>query len=101
MAQVILTGIFGVFWTIFGLNAVLHFFPIPASSTEGAAFIYGGVRATGYIWPMMYASLVLTGAMLLSRRFVPLALILLALITFIVILYDLFLNPSGLVIGSM
>ena len=61
----------------------------------------GALRATGYILPIMYASQVLTGAMLLSRRFVPLALILLAPITLNIILYDLFLNPSGLVIGSM
>ena len=61
----------------------------------------GALRATGYILPIMYASQVLTGAMLLSRRFVPLALIVLAPITLNIILYDLFLNPSGLVIGSM
>jgi hypothetical protein len=59
------------------------------------------LRATGYILPMMYASQVLMGVMLLSGRFVPLALVVLAPITVNMILYDLFLNPSGLLIGSL
>ena len=41
----------------------------------------GVLRATGDVLPIMYASQVLTGVMLLSRRFVPLVLIVIAPIT--------------------
>jgi len=49
----------------------------------------------------MYASQVVMGVMLLSGRFVALALVVLAPITVNILLYDLFLNPSGLLIGTL
>ena len=100
MTKIILTGIFGLFWTIFGLNAFWNVFPKPSPSAPGAAFMEA-LQATGYILPMMYASQVLMGVMLLSGRFVPLALVVLAPITLNIFLFDLFLNPSGLLIGGL
>ena len=100
MTKIILTSIFGLFWTIFGLNAFLNVFPKPSPSAPGAAFMEA-LQATGYILPMMYASQVLMGVMLLSGRFVPLALVVLAPITLNIFLFDLFLNPSGLLIGGL
>ncbi|MGH1398007.1 MAG: hypothetical protein ACRBCT_02220 [Alphaproteobacteria bacterium] len=95
-----LTAIFGVFWLVFGLNNFLHFFSIPEPSAEGAAFMTA-LNNTGYAMPIVYAMQVAAGVIFLARRFVPLALLILAPIVANILLYDLFLNPSGLVIGSI
>lgn len=90
--------IFGLFWLIFGLNYFVHFFPVPAA-TDDAALLMQGLEASGYLMPLIYGVQILAGIMLLSNRFVPLGLLLLAPVTANILLYDLFLNPSGLVIG--
>lgn len=94
----IVTALLGLFWLIFGLNNFFHFFPIPAPSGAGADFIQALDKA-GYVLPLVYGTQVVAGAMLLARRFVPLTLLLLAPIVANILLYDLFLNPSGLAIG--
>ncbi len=76
----------------------MHFFPIPNPSIKGAEFMQA-LEATGYAMPFVYTTQVFTGLLLLARKFVALALLLLAPIVFNIILYDLFLNPSGLLIG--
>lgn len=95
-----LTAIFGLFWFVFGLNNFLHFSPIPTPSEEGAAFLRA-LENTGYAMPIVYAMQIVAGLMLLVQRFVPLALLMLAPIIANIMLYDLFLNPSGLVIGGI
>lgn len=96
----IITALFGLFWMVFGLNNFLHFFPIPAPSAAGADFMQA-LEKTGYLLPLIYGSQIIAGAMLLVRRFIALALLLLAPVVANIILYDLFLNPSGLVIGGV
>lgn len=96
----VLRLIFGLFWLVFGLNYFLHFFPIPAA-TGDAALLMQGLEASYYLMPLIYGVQILAGLLLLANRFVPLALLLLAPITANILLYDLFLNPSGLVIGAV
>lgn len=95
----IITAVSGLFWLIFGLNNFLHFFPIPAPAQAGADFMLA-LENAGYVLPLVYSAQVVAGGMLLTRRFIPLALLLLAPVVANILLYDLFLNPSGLVIGS-
>lgn len=96
----IITALFGLFWLVFGLNNFLHFFPIPEPSQEGADFMRA-LENTGYVLPLVYGAQIIAGLLLLVRRFVPLALLVLAPIVANILLYDLFLNPSGLVIGGV
>lgn len=96
----IITALFSLFWLVFGLNNFLHFFPIPQPSQAGADFMYA-LENTGYVLPLVYGAQIVAGLMLLVRRFVPLALLVLAPIVVNILLYDLFLNPSGLVIGCV
>lgn len=96
----IMTALFGLFWLVFGLNNFLHFFPIPAPSAAGADFMQA-LENTGYLLPLIYGSQIVAGTMLLVRRFIALALLLLAPVVANILLYDLFLNPSGLAIGSL
>lgn len=100
IALKIITALFGLFWLVFGLNNFLHFFPIPEPSQAGADFMQA-LENTGYVLPLVYGAQVVAGLMLLVRQFVPLALLLLAPIVVNILLYDLFLNPSGLVIGCV
>lgn len=64
-------------------------------------FTVQNATLTGYVLPLVYGAQVVAGLMLLVRRFVSLALLVLAPIVANILLYDLFLNPPGLVIGSV
>lgn len=94
----ILSHIFGLFWFIFGLNGLFHFFPIPAPPQDSAYFMEA-MQRSGYVLPMIYGMEVVGGVMLLLGGWKPLALLLLAPITANIVLYDIMLNPSGLGIG--
>ncbi|MCC7304928.1 MAG: hypothetical protein IT558_01565 [Alphaproteobacteria bacterium] len=99
-ADFIITILFGLFWFVFGLNNFLHFFPVPQPAPGGAAFV-DALNNTGYVLPIVYITQIIAGLLLLARRFVPLALLILAPVVANIILYDLFLNPSGLLIGAI
>lgn len=99
-ADIIITAIFGLFWLVFGLNNFLHFFPIPEPSPEGSAFMQA-LEDAGYALPIVYSTQITAGMLLLARRFMPLALLLLAPVVANILLYDLFLSPGGLIIGAV
>jgi len=94
----ILIRVFGLFWLVFGLNGLFHFFPIPAPAAESAYFMEA-LEHSGYALPMLYGTEVIGGLLLILNGWVPLALLLLAPITANIVLYDLVLNPKGLTIG--
>ncbi|MEZ5814293.1 MAG: hypothetical protein R3E13_06170 [Alphaproteobacteria bacterium] len=99
-ADLIITALFGLFWLTFGLNNFFHVFPIPEPSQEGAAFMQA-LENTGYALLIVYGTQIITGLLLLVRLFVPLALLFLAPVIANILLYDLFSNPSGVVIGGV
>lgn len=67
----------GLVFTVFGLNGFLNFLPMPQIPEAAGAFL-GALGATGYMFPLIKATEVVAGVLLLSNRFVPLALTLLA-----------------------
>ena len=85
----------GTIFTVFGLNGFLHFLPMPPLSGQAAAFM-GGLGASGYFFPLLKGTEVITGLLLLSNRFVPLALTVLAPIVVNIVAFHAFLAPSGL-----
>jgi hypothetical protein len=85
----------GAVFTVFGLNGFLHFLPAPPPSGLAAVFV-GGLAASGYMFPLLKGAEVLTGLLLLSNRFVPLALTILAPIVLNIVAFHLFLAPAGL-----
>ena len=85
----------GLGFTVFGLNAFLHFMPTPAPPPGAGAFL-GALGASGYLFPLLKATEIVAGLLLLSGRFVPLSLALLAPILVNIIAFHLFLEPSGL-----
>lgn len=67
----------GLAFLVFGLNGFLQFLPQPPMSGAPADFL-GALFVTGYMFPLIKGTEVVAGALLLSNRFVPLALTLLA-----------------------
>jgi uncharacterized membrane protein YphA (DoxX/SURF4 family) len=85
----------GLAFFVFGLNGFLHFIPQPPMSGPPANFV-GAMLATGYLFPLVKGTEVVAGLLLLSNRFVPLALALLAPVLVNIILFHVFLEPAAL-----
>jgi len=86
--------VLGLVFFVFGLNGFLHFIPLPPPEGEGAKAMLTGFMASGYFLPLLAATQVISGALLLSGRFVPLALTLLAPVIVQIILFHAFLAPA-------
>ena len=84
----------GALFLVFGLNGFLHFLPMPPAPEKAGAFL-GALAATGYMFPLIKGTEVLAGLLLLSGRFVPLALTLLAPIVVNIVGYHAVLAPEG------
>ena len=86
----------GLICLVFGLNGFLNFIsmgPMPS----GLAGQFVGALALSHYFMVVAALQVAGGALLLVNRFVPLALVLLGPVIVNIILYHVFLNPSGAV----
>ena len=85
----------GLVFTVFGLNFFLHFLPMPAPPPQAGAF-EGALFASGYLFPLLKVTEVVTGLLLLGGLLVPLALALLAPVIVNIVAFHLFLAPAGL-----
>jgi hypothetical protein len=85
----------GAIFTVFGLNGFLHFIPVPPPEGSALAFM-SGLAASGYFFPFLKATEVITGVLLLSGRLVPLALTVLAPIVLNIVLFHALLAPAGM-----
>lgn len=92
-APVVARSLLGLIFFVFGLNGFLHFLPQPPLPPAGGQFI-GALIGTGYLFPLLKGIEVLSGALLLSGRFVPLALVLLAPIIVNIAAFHLLLVPG-------
>ncbi len=85
----------GLVLIVFGANKFLHF--IPAEPLTGAAGEFmNSLGATGYIFPVVGIFEVIIGGLLLFKKWVAFALILLAPISINILLFHLFLDIPGL-----
>ena len=79
-----------------GLNGFLNFLPQPSAPIPaGAAAFAEALLKTGYMMQLISATQLVVGALLLSNRFVPLALALLAPFMVNSIAFHLVLEPTG------
>jgi hypothetical protein len=90
IARILLGSIF----VLFGLNGFLHFLPQPAMPEAAIAF-FGALAATGYMIPILFATQILGGALLLADM-VPLGLVILAPVIVNVVAFHVFIAPDGL-----
>ena len=84
----------GLVFVVFGLDGILHVFPLPPMP-EAAARVIGTLVAYRLFYAVK-AIEILSGALLLANRRVTLALCLLAPVVFNIVWFDAFLDPSSL-----
>lgn len=100
MSQLTLWGprvarvLLGLPFVIFGLNYFVPFMPAPPPPPESAMAFLGGLLASGYLMPLVKTIEIAAGLALLSNRFVPLALTLLAPIIVNIVAFHFILAPS-------
>ncbi len=85
----------GLPFLVFGLNGFFAFMPMPEHGEAAGSFL-GALAAAGYMFPLIKGIEVLVGLLLLTGRFVPLALTLLAPITINIVAFHAFLEPASL-----
>jgi hypothetical protein len=91
----------GLVFFVFGLNGFLNFLPQSANMPEGALAFAGALLKTGYMFPLIKGTEVIAGALLLSNRFVPLALALIAPIVVNIFAFHAILAPSGIGLAAL
>ncbi len=84
----------GLAFFVFGLNGFFNFLPTPPVEGDAGAFL-GALAATGYMFPLIKGTEVAASILLLSGRFVPLALVLLAPVLVNIVLFHTVLTPPN------
>ena len=100
LAPTVSRVLLGFVFLVFGLNGFLQFLPQPPVPAGAGAFM-GALAATGYMFPLIKGVEVVAGALLLSNRFVPLALALLAPNVVNIVLFHAVLAHAGLPVALM
>jgi uncharacterized membrane protein YphA (DoxX/SURF4 family) len=85
----------GLAFFVFGLNGFLNFIPQPKDMPETVVALTGALAQSGYVSVAMGTQL-LVGVLLLSNRFVPLALALITPILVGIITFHIAVAPSGI-----
>jgi hypothetical protein len=91
----IVRSLFGAGFVLFGLDGFLHFLPhgpVPPAAMNFVTALF----ATGYMFPLIKGVEVIAGLMLVSNRYVTLALALLAPNIVNIVALHLFLAPQGM-----
>lgn len=96
--DLVLRLILGLAMFVFGLNKFIGFMA-PPELPEAAGNLMGAFVQSGYMMPLIAIVEIVTGALLLSGLFVPLALVLLAPVTVNIVLFHAALAPGGIGLG--
>lgn len=92
----------GLVFFVCGLDGFLHFLPQPTEPPSEAAMSFAmALFKSGYMFPLIKGTEVVTGALLLTNRFTALALVLIAPVVVNIFAFHAFLAPSGLVVASV
>jgi uncharacterized membrane protein YphA (DoxX/SURF4 family) len=93
-AVLIARVLLGVIFVVFGLNGFLQFLPQPAMP-QGAITFFGALAASGYMLPLLFASQLLGGTLLLLGM-VPLGVVILVPVIVNIVAFHVVLAPDGL-----
>lgn len=85
----------GLMLVVFGANKLFHFIPMEPPTGAAGEFM-NSLGATGYIFPVVGVLEIAIGFLLLLKKWVAFALILLAPISINILLFHLFLDIPGL-----
>ncbi len=97
ITTVIARFLLGLIFLVFGLNGFLHFIPMPPPSGTAGQFV--GALFVSHFLVVVFLLQLVTAILLLVNRFVPLALTLLAPVIVNILLFHVFMEPSGLVLA--
>ena len=90
----------GLLFAVTGLNGFLNFLPAdPSALSDGALRFTVALAETGYMVQLSSGVQLLAGVLLVTNRYVPLALTLLAPVVVNIVAFHVFLAPSGLTIA--
>lgn len=92
-ATAIVRVLLGLMFLVFGLNGFLNFMPAPKDMPQDIMAVMGALMKAGYMTVVSGAE-VIVAIMLLTNRFVPLALALLAPIVVGIITFHIAMAPS-------
>lgn len=92
--------VLGILLVVFGSNKFLHFVPLPPPTGSAAEFM-SSLGATGYIFPVVGFLEVIIGALLLTKKWVAFALMLLAPISINILLFHMFLDIPGITVAFL
>ena len=87
----------GLVFTVFGLNAFLHFFPTPP--VPGLAGQFMGALLGSHYYVIAFGTELICGALLLSNRYVPLALTLLGPVIVNILSFHMFLDSENMALA--
>ena len=94
-AFVIARMLLGLVFTVFGLNAFLHFFPNPPM--PGLAGQFMGALLGSHYYVIAFGTELIGGALMLSNRYVPLALTMLGPVIVNILSFHMFLDSKNMV----
>jgi putative oxidoreductase len=98
IATLIARLLLGLIFVVFGLNGFLNFLNMGPLPTGLAGQFIGALGQSHYYW-VIAGLQVAGGVLLLVNRFVPLALVLLGPVIVNILLYHLFLSPTGVALA--
>ena len=93
ISTAIVRVLLGLMFLVFGLNGLLNFIPAPKDMPQEIMTVMGALMKAGYMTVVSGAE-VLVAVLLLTNRFVPLALALLAPIIVGIITYHVAMQPA-------
>jgi putative oxidoreductase len=93
-AFVIARVLLGLVFTLFGLNAFLHFFPNPP--VPGLAGQFMEALLSSHYYVIAFGTELIGGVLLLSNRYVPLALTLLGPVIVNILSFHMFLDSANI-----
>lgn len=88
----------GLVFLVFGVNGFIQVLPMPVPPEEAGRFM-SALLDTGYFFVFLKLVEISCAIMLLSGLYVPLALVILSPIVINILLFHIFLDTSGLVMG--
>lgn len=100
IATLVARLLLGLIFVVFGLNGFLNFLSMGPMPTGLAGQFVGALVLSHYFW-VVAALQIIGGALLLVNRYVPLGLVLLGPVITNILLYHVFLNPSGAVMAAV
>jgi hypothetical protein len=102
LAPTVVRYVLGLPLFVFGLNMFFNFIPQPKTPlSEGAMAFAGALLKSGYMMPMIGVVFLIVATLLVTNRFVPLALALFAPFIVNSILFHVFLEHSGLPMSAV